>query len=336
MSTPATIVINSQGIIKYASESVLVRSGFALAQVIDRSPKQLWGGHMPQQTYKRLWDDISNGNPHVATLRNKSASEHWYTSQFHIMPIFDQDGATPYYVGIDAAVNTGHIHTEQFLHVWRSGTVQERYTWWADIFGMQATIDSLHTWVSQTWIMPTHDAFRTRYSDAQLITEAQEDSTLFGAVYTKYHADVYQYIFSKVYQHAPLAEDLTQETFVKAFQYLPTYTAGYATYQTYLYRIAYSRIVDHMRRQKVTTQPLDAVTESSWAAHEDANQVDISLLLDRAKVLLTPAEYQTIEAFYIHQDSIRDISIGMARSQNAIKLLLSRARKKLSKGLPHT
>lgn len=336
MYTPATIVINGRGIIQYANESLLAQSGFALAQVVDKSPKHLWGGHMPRQVYSKLWKTISSGNPYVVTMKNKSKRGSWYKSQLHVMPVKDTLTDSVYFVGVDTSTSTRPINTEQFLHVWRSGTEYEKRMYWNKLFHVEKPVHSLHTWITEVWIDPIQTILCRRYTDAEIIAQAQQDNSYFSTLFHKYHSSVYRYILSKVYDQSVLAEDLTQETFLKAFQYLPTYTAGYATYQTYLYRIAYTRIVDYLRNQKIPTQSLDATSESVLVDIKDRNPVDLHFMLARAQQLLTPAEYQAIEAFYIYNDSIHDISVGMARSQNAVKLLLSRARKKLAQRLSCT
>ena len=335
MSIPATIVIDTKGIIKYANEALLSKSGFALAQVIDRPPKQLWGGHMPAQLYKALWSDISNGLPHVATMKNKSKQGNWYTSEFYIMPITGNENKETLYVGIDMDGNDTKINPNEFLHTWQSDNFYSHQNWWINTFELNSKIDSIYTWVIDTWIDPIQVRFHERYSDAELVIQSQQDSAFFGALYNKYHSEVYHYILSKVYGNTVLAEDLMQETFIKAFQYLNSYTAGYATYHTYLYRIAYTRIVDHMRSNRKKILSLETIADVEYNhSKEYIGKIDLMLFMNKAKEVLTIAEYTAFDAFYIHQDSIHDISIGMARSQNAVKLLLSHARKKLAQGIP--
>lgn len=66
--------------------------------------------------------------------------------------------------------------------------------------------------------------------------------------YNLYHQTIFKFIFmlTKDYQQA---EDLTQETFFKAYKYHHTFK-GDSSEKTWLFSIAHNVTVDHMRKQK--------------------------------------------------------------------------------------
>jgi RNA polymerase sigma-70 factor, ECF subfamily len=66
--------------------------------------------------------------------------------------------------------------------------------------------------------------------------------------YNLYHQTIFKFIFmiTKDYQQA---EDLTQETFFKAYKYHHTFK-GNSSEKTWLFSIAHNVTVDHMRKQK--------------------------------------------------------------------------------------
>lgn len=74
------------------------------------------------------------------------------------------------------------------------------------------------------------------------------DQSAFSQLLLRYKKPVYQLLFKMVNNEAD-AEDLTFETFVKAFKNLHTYSPKYA-FHTWLYKIATNNCIDFMRRQK--------------------------------------------------------------------------------------
>lgn len=66
--------------------------------------------------------------------------------------------------------------------------------------------------------------------------------------YIKYRDDVYKYIYSLVKEHT-LAEDLMQDTFVKAYTRADMYN-GSSSVRTWLYSIAHNTTMDLFRKQK--------------------------------------------------------------------------------------
>ena len=80
----------------------------------------------------------------------------------------------------------------------------------------------------------------------------------------RYRNAVYYTVFRMV-RHAEEADDLTSETFAKAFQNLPRYSPDYA-FSTWLFRIATNHSIDFLRRKRLQTISLQAMT----AANDDA------------------------------------------------------------------
>ena len=72
----------------------------------------------------------------------------------------------------------------------------------------------------------------------------------------RYHKPVHFLVLRMVRNEAD-ADDLTQETFTKAFRHLSRFTPDYA-FSTWLFRIATNHTIDFIRRKKLTTQSLQA------------------------------------------------------------------------------
>ena len=70
----------------------------------------------------------------------------------------------------------------------------------------------------------------------------------FLSAYEKYANDIYRHCYFRVY-NKELAEDLTQETFIKTWKYI---VAGQEIKNTksFLYKVAVNLIIDHSRKRK--------------------------------------------------------------------------------------
>jgi RNA polymerase sigma-70 factor (ECF subfamily) len=84
--------------------------------------------------------------------------------------------------------------------------------------------------------------------EARLVERAKaQDETAFEQIMNLYADRLYNYILRMV-DNAADAEDLVQETFLRAYQGLPTFD-GRASLSTWLYRIATNLCIDHQRRR---------------------------------------------------------------------------------------
>ncbi len=92
--------------------------------------------------------------------------------------------------------------------------------------------------------------------NAQLIHEAiQGDQKAYAEIVRRYRGQIFNLILRMV-KRRDEAEDLTQETFIKAFNALPSFNAEYA-FSTWLYKIAVNNCIDHFRKKRLKTYPLD-------------------------------------------------------------------------------
>ena len=93
-------------------------------------------------------------------------------------------------------------------------------------------------------------------STAELISLAlYGDQKAFAEILALYRDQIYHFIFRMVKNRAE-CEDLTQETFIKAFNALASFNAEYA-FSTWLYKIAVNNCIDHFRKKRLRTFSLD-------------------------------------------------------------------------------
>jgi RNA polymerase sigma-70 factor (ECF subfamily) len=167
-------------------------------------------------------------------------------------------------------------------------------------------------------------------SDIKLIEDAKKDPKKYDLVYRKYAKDVFNYIWYRVGHNYEVAEDLTQEVFMRAFQHLDKFRQrGYA-YRTYLLTIAKNVLVNYFKKTKSTIS-LNELTEipDEITVDQQVERKIAATNLWRAVQNLSHNERDAILMYYRKDTPIKDISRIMGKSPNAVKIILSRGRKKL-------
>jgi len=164
-------------------------------------------------------------------------------------------------------------------------------------------------------------------TDKTLIANAKRDPKKYEEIYRKYASDVFNYFWYRVNHNRDIAEDLMQETFVRAFQHLPRFRERGYSYRTYLLTIAHNVLANYFRSPKLINleEFYDIPVE---VAQRTERKIDNELLW-RAVQKLSTIERDILILYYRKGFPIKDIARICNRSTNAIKIILSRARQKL-------
>ncbi|OHB25279.1 MAG: hypothetical protein A2542_03295 [Parcubacteria group bacterium RIFOXYD2_FULL_52_8] len=172
--------------------------------------------------------------------------------------------------------------------------------------------------------------------DTQLIARAQHDSRQFAQLYQKYALKVYNYFWYRLHQDNDLAKDLTQETFLKAFEHLTHFQSHGHSYLTYLLKIAHNILVNQYRRP--STLSLDSlanaedIPEEITGTDQDKERLELAW---RAVNALPPQEKDLMLLRYHKGLSVREVAHVVGKSENAVKLALSRIQRKLRHQAPN-
>jgi RNA polymerase sigma-70 factor (ECF subfamily) len=167
-----------------------------------------------------------------------------------------------------------------------------------------------------------------------LIERIREGETeLYSYFVTNYNKDIFQLAFQLTKDHA-LAEDLTQDVFVKGFLKIDTFQQK-SQFLTWLYRIAYNLIINELRKRKVILSHYDETTVSSEEMVEmddffDKKETELRYQkLDEALKTLAQDEYALIAFYYYQQKQIEEIAFITEQTVANVKVKLFRIRKKL-------
>ena len=124
------------------------------------------------------------------------------------------------------------------------------------------------------------------------------------------------------------AEDIAQETFIKAFRHLPSFD-GRSRFTTWLYAIGKNTAFTHLRRRK-PTQPIDEIAEilPSPAERYDSDQVHSVWSIART---LKPQLFEVLWLFYGEGFSLKELAEITGGNAVTVRVNLHRARSALAK-----
>lgn len=155
-------------------------------------------------------------------------------------------------------------------------------------------------------------------TDDQLVVEYYSgDSSAFDILLERHQQSVYNYIFYKV-RKAELAEDLFQETFVKAIVCIQkgTYVAS-GRFKGWLTRIAHNLVIDHFRQLKSENtisndeSPVDILNNKSLCEGTVEDElIELQTIDDIRKLIshLSDAQREVLEMRYYQDLSFKDIA----------------------------
>jgi RNA polymerase sigma-70 factor (ECF subfamily) len=161
--------------------------------------------------------------------------------------------------------------------------------------------------------------------DRDLVDRARTgDQAAFAQLFEQFHAPILNYLNRMVNDRA-VAEDLAQDTFIKAYRALPK-TRDDLSFKAWLYRIATNTAISHMRRGKIVRWlPMlgDRETGDEAIDRTVTRQTDISRALDEL-----PKHYAAVLLLRHYQGlSLAETAQALDITENAAKLRLFRARK---------
>jgi len=180
-------------------------------------------------------------------------------------------------------------------------------------------------------------------NETELIEKLKHgDETAFKAIVEQWQDMVYNTILGIV-QNETEAEDLAQDVFIKVFEKISTFK-GDSKFSTWLYRIATTTALDHLRSKKRKKRSgfLQALSGSSDEKEQipDFHHPGVSLdNKERATVLFKAIEAlpdSQKAAYTLHKLeglSYRDVSEVLNTTVSAVESLMSRANQNLRKQL---
>ncbi|MDZ7693887.1 MAG: sigma-70 family RNA polymerase sigma factor [Balneolaceae bacterium] len=191
---------------------------------------------------------------------------------------------------------------------------------------------------------PRENASESSLEDDELVRRAiGGDEKGYSELVDKYERAIYFHIL-KMVKDKKQVEDLVQETFVKAFDNLNTYSTNYA-FSTWLYRIATNHTIDYLRKKKLKTLSIDEPVktkdgEMQMQLPDETASTDRDIIRKQRQKMVQqaiedlPTKYRkVIQMRHMEEKSYQEIADVLDKPLGTVKAHIFRAREMLYKSL---
>ncbi len=182
---------------------------------------------------------------------------------------------------------------------------------------------------------------------AELAAAGREPA--FRELLTRYERPVFSLVFRMV-RDRTLAEDLAQESFIRAFNAIDSYDPRYK-FSNWIFKIANNHTIDHLRKRKLDTVSIDGSPHATTSEQEERTSLTVASgeespldyvehkelggQIEEAIGELRP-EYRTaILLRHVEGYAYDEIAEIMALPLGTVKTYLHRARNELKTRLAH-
>jgi len=159
------------------------------------------------------------------------------------------------------------------------------------------------------------------------------ETNLYSHFVNTYSNSIYSLIV-RIVQTNEDAEELTQDSFLKAFKKLDTFK-GDCSFSTWLFRIAYNTAISATRKRKIVFPSVDetmmeSVPDEAIETFFDQDENEIKLQkLEEVIAKLNVEEKTLITLFYTEDKSVAELARVLDLTSDNVKVKLHRVRKKL-------
>lgn len=177
-----------------------------------------------------------------------------------------------------------------------------------------------------------------RDNDIQLIHRILSgDDIAFSILVQKHQKSVHTFVWRRI-NDFHIAEEITQDTFLKAHQKLTTLKDSHR-FEAWLYRIATRQCVLYQRKKRIQTQSLEGtnirlIEKTTYSQYITKEQAKASTQIQRdivQKLLkcLSKSQRTLVTLHYLQEMTCKEIGCLLGISENTIKSRLHRARQQL-------
>lgn len=173
--------------------------------------------------------------------------------------------------------------------------------------------------------------------EALLIRKAKKGSKeAFGKLYLIYLDEIYRYIFFKLGQEKQVAEDITQEVFLKAFEKIKKFkNKKRGGFRAWLYAVARNQTIDYLRTNGKTVNLEVKVADKKHNPEKKTVVKEEYKNLLKAIGKLSRLQKEIITMAYINDLSNGEIADILGKSDEAVRAAKYRGLKNLKKTANH-
>lgn len=160
------------------------------------------------------------------------------------------------------------------------------------------------------------------------------DEEAFGKIYDKYVDEIYCFVFTRVKNNKEEAQDLTSETFLKAWQYVNSSEKMVENIRALLYKISRNLIIDNYRKNGNQLQSIDDSIVQTLADKSKSPQDATDQKMEVEKIIsclesLSQEAKEIITMRYMQDLSVSEISKILGKKAGAVRVALHRAKNQI-------
>lgn len=164
--------------------------------------------------------------------------------------------------------------------------------------------------------------------EKKLVLRAQIDPEAFGLLYELYYDKIFNYVLRRTGK-VEVSQDITGETFLKAFKKIKAYEWKNISFGAWLYKIANHEIATYYRKGQYKAESIEALVaagglqvSADYNLEEEIVQAEETLnrhqefLAYRQKIEELPVKYQEVLALrYFELKQVKEISEILVKSE---------------------
>jgi RNA polymerase sigma-70 factor, ECF subfamily len=171
--------------------------------------------------------------------------------------------------------------------------------------------------------------------EAELIAAAKNgNAAAFASLYDLFAERVYRHILYRTGNPVD-SEDLTQQTFLKAWQAMSRYRVTEVPFVAWLLTIAHNTVVSYFRAKRDYV-PLDIdmpLPDNGVGPQEAAERKFHQALVRHAIEKLPPEQQQVVVMRYLDDVDYGDIARALRKTENNVRVIAHRALKRMQRTL---
>jgi RNA polymerase sigma-70 factor (ECF subfamily) len=147
-------------------------------------------------------------------------------------------------------------------------------------------------------------------------------------IFTAFNRQIYSYVYLRMGYSKEVAEDLTQEVFLRVWEKRKSFNNKKGNVRTWIYRIARNLVIDEYRKRK------DLLNLNNYEGEGRVVEEDMILNEMQSYVLkkmfeLNDSEQELITLYYIEELEIKEVANIVDKGYDATKMAINRALHKL-------
>jgi len=214
--------------------------------------------------------------------------------------------------------------------------------------GLAETYVPEHTYSRAGFLRTRDDLDLSQSSDQELISRARAGrENAYRELLSRYQRPVFSLVYRMV-RDRELAEEISQEAFVRAFEQLHRYDPHYR-FSSWIFKIAHNLVIDHSRKKRIDTVSLDGSMHATTVAEAESTRIsllstdplpdqlleakELGATIERAIANLRSEYRSAVVLRHVEDRSYEEIAAIMDLPLGTIKTYLHRARAELRESL---